>query len=127
VSLAFPFETIMELMSNRNINVPWPTKGMGDADYMYAFQRMVMPVAQQFDPDLVISTYARRQTYESADGSSCGWLRRRHRGPAWGLLRLPGMLCSHDPHADVSRERESGCLSRGMSIHFSNPCKPNLS
>lgn len=38
----------------KNINVPWPTKGMGDADYMFAFQHVVMPVAYDFDPDLVI-------------------------------------------------------------------------
>ncbi|KAI4140169.1 MAG: hypothetical protein LQ341_003942, partial [Variospora aurantia] len=38
----------------RNINIPWPTKGMGDADYLYAFQQVVMPVAYDFDPDLVI-------------------------------------------------------------------------
>lgn len=28
---------------------------MGDGDYMYAFQKVVMPIAQEFDPDLVIS------------------------------------------------------------------------
>lgn len=38
----------------KNVNVPWPTKGMGDADYMFAFQHVVMPVAYDFDPDLVI-------------------------------------------------------------------------
>ncbi|KAL8702512.1 MAG: hypothetical protein Q9201_004327 [Fulgogasparrea decipioides] len=38
----------------KNINIPWPTKGMGDADYLYAFQQVVMPVAYNFDPDLVI-------------------------------------------------------------------------
>ncbi|KAL8903630.1 MAG: hypothetical protein Q9207_003805, partial [Kuettlingeria erythrocarpa] len=38
----------------RNINIPWPTKGMGDADYLYAFQQVVIPVAYDFDPDLVI-------------------------------------------------------------------------
>lgn len=38
----------------KNINVPWPTKGMGDADYLYAFQQVVMPVAYDFNPDLVI-------------------------------------------------------------------------
>ena len=37
-----------------NVNVPWPTKGMGDGDYMYAFQNLVMPIATEFDPDLVI-------------------------------------------------------------------------
>ncbi|KAI4251036.1 MAG: hypothetical protein LQ352_005097 [Teloschistes flavicans] len=38
----------------KNINIPWPNKGMGDADYLYAFQQVVMPVAYSFDPDLVI-------------------------------------------------------------------------
>ena len=28
---------------------------MGDADYMLAFQNIVMPIANEFDPDLVIS------------------------------------------------------------------------
>lgn len=37
------------------MNIPWPTKGMGDADYLYAFQQVVMPIAQEFDPDLVMS------------------------------------------------------------------------
>ena len=28
---------------------------MGDADYLLAFQHIVMPAAYEFDPDLVIS------------------------------------------------------------------------
>lgn len=31
---------------------------MGDADYLYAFQQVVMPVAYDFDPDLVISEFS---------------------------------------------------------------------
>lgn len=27
---------------------------MGDGDYMYAFQQVIMPIATEFDPDLVI-------------------------------------------------------------------------
>jgi histone deacetylase 6 len=38
----------------KNVNIPWPTKGMGDGDYMYAFQQVVMPIAQEFEPDLVV-------------------------------------------------------------------------
>lgn len=30
---------------------------MGDGDYMYAFQHVVMPIATEFDPDLVIGRY----------------------------------------------------------------------
>lgn len=29
---------------------------MGDGDYMYAFQQVVMPIAHEFNPDLVIGT-----------------------------------------------------------------------
>jgi histone deacetylase 6 len=28
---------------------------MGDGDYMYAFQQVIMPIASEFNPDLVIS------------------------------------------------------------------------
>ncbi|KAJ5104326.1 histone deacetylase Hda1 [Penicillium alfredii] len=38
----------------KNINIPWPDQGMGDGDYMFAFQQVVMPIAQEFDPDMVI-------------------------------------------------------------------------
>jgi histone deacetylase 6 len=30
---------------------------MGDGDYMHAFQKVVMPIALEFDPDLVISKF----------------------------------------------------------------------
>ncbi|KAL2846671.1 hypothetical protein BJY01DRAFT_213339 [Aspergillus pseudoustus] len=40
--------------TGRNVNIPWPSQGMGDGDYMYAFQQLVMPIAQEFNPDLVI-------------------------------------------------------------------------
>jgi histone deacetylase 6 len=30
---------------------------MGDGDYMYAFQQVIMPIAIEFDPDLVIGMY----------------------------------------------------------------------
>ena len=30
---------------------------MGDGDYMYAFQHVVMPIATEFDPDFVIGMF----------------------------------------------------------------------
>lgn len=51
-----------------NINIPWPTKGMGDADYMFAFQHVVMPVASEFNPDLVIIAAG----FDAADGDQLG-------------------------------------------------------
>ena len=43
------------LIKISSVNIPWPDKGMGDADYIYAFQRIVMPIAMEFAPELVIS------------------------------------------------------------------------
>eukprot|EP00899_Mesostigma_viride_P015386 jgi/Mesvir1/23849/Mv10652-RA.1 len=37
-----------------SVNVPWPTRNMGDADYMSAFLRVVMPIAHQFNPHIVL-------------------------------------------------------------------------
>ncbi|KAJ7178500.1 histone deacetylase complex protein [Mycena crocata] len=37
-----------------SVNIPWPEKGMGDADYIHAFQKIVMPIAMEFAPELVI-------------------------------------------------------------------------
>ncbi|KAG8526199.1 uncharacterized protein KY384_000192 [Bacidia gigantensis] len=52
----------------KNINIPWPTKGMADADYIYAFQQIVMPVAYEFDPDLVMIAAG----FDAADGDQLG-------------------------------------------------------
>ena len=38
-----------------SVNVPWPQKGMRDADYLHAFQKVIMPIALEFAPELVIS------------------------------------------------------------------------
>jgi acetoin utilization deacetylase AcuC-like enzyme len=46
-----------QLIACSNVNVPWPQKGMGDAEYLLAFQRLVMPIAMSFDPELVISKH----------------------------------------------------------------------
>ncbi|KAL6254921.1 hypothetical protein P5V15_014263 [Pogonomyrmex californicus] len=37
-----------------NVNIPWNKKGMGDAEYVAAFQQVVMPIAYQFNPELVL-------------------------------------------------------------------------
>jgi acetoin utilization deacetylase AcuC-like enzyme len=39
---------------SRNVNIPWAVDGVGDADYIYAFQKVVMPIAYEFNPQLVI-------------------------------------------------------------------------
>ncbi|QDS76944.1 hypothetical protein FKW77_005019 [Venturia effusa] len=52
----------------RNINIPWPSQGMKDGDYIYAFQKIVMPCAMEFDPDLVIISAG----FDAAEGDMLG-------------------------------------------------------
>lgn len=37
-----------------NVNVGWSRKGMGDAEYLAVWEKLLMPVARKFQPDLVL-------------------------------------------------------------------------
>ncbi|TGZ77787.1 hypothetical protein EX30DRAFT_310914 [Ascodesmis nigricans] len=51
-----------------NVNVPWENGGMGDGDYMFAFQQLIMPIALEFNPDLVIVSAG----FDAAAGDALG-------------------------------------------------------
>lgn len=51
-----------------NVNIGWPDQGVGDGEYMAAFQKIVMPIAQEFDPDLVIVSAG----FDAAAGDELG-------------------------------------------------------
>ncbi|EIE24210.1 histone deacetylase, partial [Coccomyxa subellipsoidea C-169] len=36
------------------VNVPWPMGGMGNGDYMAAFSHVIIPIAHEYSPDLII-------------------------------------------------------------------------
>lgn len=55
----FMERTTLSHHTTSSVNVAWPHGGMGDAEYIYAFQRIIMPIAMEFSPDLVISTFIR--------------------------------------------------------------------
>ncbi|KAL7446807.1 hypothetical protein ACHAXM_011459 [Skeletonema potamos] len=38
----------------RNVNVGWNDKKMGDDEYLVVFEKLLMPIATEFDPDLVL-------------------------------------------------------------------------
>jgi histone deacetylase 6 len=52
----------------KNVNIPWAEHGMGDSEYLYAFQEIVMPIATEFDPDLVIVSAG----FDAAEGDLLG-------------------------------------------------------
>lgn len=69
-----------------SVNVPWRNPGVGDADYVYAFQRVVIPIVSEFDPDLVIISAG----FDAADGDLIG---QCHVSPA-GYGHMTHMLKS---------------------------------
>ncbi|KAF8806401.1 histone deacetylase complex protein [Phlegmacium glaucopus] len=67
-----------------SVNIPWPEKGMGDAEYIYAFQKVVMPIAMEFAPELVIIAAG----FDAAAGDELG---ECHVSPA-GYAHMTHML-----------------------------------
>ena len=37
-----------------NINVPWENGGCGDADYIAVWDHILIPVAKEFKPDIIL-------------------------------------------------------------------------
>nr|VWO99336.1 Transcriptional repressor TUP1 [Ganoderma boninense] len=69
-----------------SVNIPWPERGMGDADYILAFQKIVMPIALEFSPELVMISAG----FDAADGDDLG---ECHVSPA-GYAHMTHMLSS---------------------------------
>ncbi|KAI0769366.1 histone deacetylase complex protein [Trametes elegans] len=69
-----------------SVNIPWPEGGMGDADYILAFQKIIMPIAMEFSPDLVIISSG----FDAAEGDDLG---ECHVSPA-GYAHMTHMLSS---------------------------------
>ena len=51
-----------------NVNVAWKEKGLGDADYLAAFDIVIEPVVKAFAPDLIIVAAG----FDAADGDPLG-------------------------------------------------------
>ena len=41
-----------------NVNIPWNKSGMGDLEYLTAFTKIVLPIAYQFNPELVLGKFS---------------------------------------------------------------------
>ncbi|RKP13557.1 hypothetical protein BJ684DRAFT_9889 [Piptocephalis cylindrospora] len=67
-----------------NVNVAWSRAGMMDSDYLLAFQTVIMPIAREFDPELVIVSAG----FDSAHGDHLGGCHVSPRGYARMLTSL---------------------------------------
>lgn len=86
----------------KNVNIPWSKKGMGDADYIYAFQQVVMPIATEFNPDLVIIAAG----FDAAEGDMLGGCKVT---PA-GYAHMTHMLMS------LAKGKVAVCLEGGYNL-----------
>jgi histone deacetylase 6 len=86
----------------KNVNIPWADTGMGDGDYIFAFQQVVMPIAVEFDPDLVIISAG----FDAADGDTLG---RCHVTPA-GYSHMTHMLMQ------LAEGKVAVCLEGGYNL-----------
>ena len=67
----------------RTVNVAWPA-GMGDAEYLAAFDRVLLPIARSFDPRLVLVSCG----FDAAAGDLLGGMRLSADGYAAMTERL---------------------------------------
>ncbi len=67
----------------RTVNVPW-SAGMGDAEYLAAFDRLLLPIARSFDPQLVLVSCG----FDAAAGDLLGGMRLSADGYAAMTERL---------------------------------------
>ncbi|KAK7075367.1 Histone deacetylase 6 [Halocaridina rubra] len=54
-----------------NVNIPWNKSGMGDAEYMSAMLQVVLPIAYQYNPELVLVSAG----FDAARGDPLGGCR----------------------------------------------------
>ncbi|KAF9998631.1 Histone deacetylase hda1 [Modicella reniformis] len=52
----------------RNINIPWPRRGMGDSEYIYTFHKVIMPIIYEFSPDFILVSAG----FDAAKGDHIG-------------------------------------------------------
>lgn len=51
-----------------SVNIPWGCGGIGDEDYLFAFQQIVLPIATQFSPDMTVISAG----FDAAKGDPLG-------------------------------------------------------
>ena len=64
----FPFTGAVHENVETSVNLAWSQKGMGDAEYVVAFERVILPIMTEFDPDLVLVSAG----FDAATGDQLG-------------------------------------------------------
>jgi acetoin utilization deacetylase AcuC-like enzyme len=72
--------------AGRTVNVAWPA-GMGDAEYLAAFDRVLLPIARAFEPELVLVSCG----FDAAAGDLLGGMRLSGNGYAAMTRRVASL------------------------------------
>ncbi|XP_017852625.1 histone deacetylase 6 isoform X2 [Drosophila busckii] len=86
-----------------NVNIPWNKKGMGDLEYALAFQQLILPIAYEFNPQLVLVSAG----FDAAIGDPLGGCKLTPEG--YGLF-------THWLSA-LAGGRVIVCLEGGYNVH----------
>ena len=105
-----------------NVNVPWPEKGLSDADYLAAFDLLVLPVASAFAPDLVIVAAG----YDAAEGDPLGGMRVSDQGFALMTERLQALaggriVCALEGGYGLTATANAAAATLGAMLGFNTP------
>ncbi|EPY28878.1 histone deacetylase [Strigomonas culicis] len=82
--------------TGRNVNIPWPAHGMGDMEYTHVLQAVVLPIACEFEPELVFISCG----FDSARGDTLGSMSL---SPT-GFYIMTKLLCTQFPKLVVALE-----------------------
>eukprot|EP00939_MAST-03C_sp_MAST-3C-sp1_P004786 g4786.t1 len=95
----------------RSVHVAWSQSGMENDDYRYAFEQLVLPVAQEFKPDLVLVSAG----FDAAAGDPLGGMHLTRSEYAY----MTCALCTRIPSA---KGRVVLALEGGYSLSALCPC-----
>ncbi|XP_078599604.1 protein deacetylase HDAC6-like isoform X3 [Branchiostoma floridae x Branchiostoma japonicum] len=106
-----------------NVNVPWNKIGLGDPDYMAAFQQVLMPMAYEFDPQLVLVSAG----FDSAAGDPKGEMDTTPAAYAHLLHMLKalakGKVCAI-MEGGYNIQTLSECVAMCVETLLGDPCLP---
>lgn len=57
--------------AGRNVNFPWPTQGFGDAEYLMAMEEVLVPLAEEWKPEMIFVSCG----FDCAEGDLLGSMR----------------------------------------------------
>lgn len=96
-----------------NINVPWNTFPLYDNEYIAVFKEVLLPIAVEFKPDIVLVSAG----FDAADGDPLGKMKISPQGTCVSLMLTIIRICRHDSFTqDACQWQDSLGLGRWLQF-----------